>query len=441
MRFRIIGIICWLGILACSPRLGSNLQDKLSFERIRDITIHTSNNSPIGPCEPSISINHINPLQIVAGSVLDNVYLSGDGGLTWKIDRLKSSHSVFGDPVVRHDQKGNPLYFHLSNSKNKAYNSKEFLDRIVAQKSYDGGITWTDGSYPKVDHNKDHDKHWVYVDPITGHILLTWTEFDKYASTEPQDKSRILFSKSIDDGESWTDAISISEFEGDCIDGDMTTEGAHPCVGVDGTYYVVWGFNEKLYLDYSKDRGETWQKKDVVVADQLGGWAFDIAGIGRCNGMPIMMCDHSNGPNRGTLYINWSDQSNGKNDTDVWLISSKNNGKTWSNKVKVNNDKGSTHQFFTWMDLDQKTGNLYSVFYDRRQHLDTKTDVYLAYSVDGGKKFENIKISKESFLPSNDVFFGDYNDISAIDGVIRPIWTSLSDGKLSVHTAIINVKK
>ena len=36
------------------------------------------------------------------------------------------------------------------------------------------------------------------------------------------------------------------------------------------------------------------------------------------------------------------------------------------------------------------------------------------------------------------MFFGDYNNITAHNGVIRPIWTRLHEGDLSVWTAIIN---
>ena len=43
------------------------------------------------PCEPSIAINQKNPNIIIAGSILDNVYRSTDGGHTWKQKTLKSS--------------------------------------------------------------------------------------------------------------------------------------------------------------------------------------------------------------------------------------------------------------------------------------------------------------------------------------------------------------
>ncbi|MBK9737549.1 MAG: exo-alpha-sialidase [Saprospiraceae bacterium] len=442
METRICCLFLILLLLSCSKKVmvQGTESTKLTFEPIRSILIHGASQST-GPCEPSISINHLNTKQIIAASVLDNFYVSNDEGFTWTNQKLKSTFGVYGDPVVRVNKDGDFLYAHLANSKGRAYTSDEFLDRIVVQKSTDLGKNWSNGSFPGVDHKKDHDKHWLYVDNSSGTVLMSWTEFDKYGSTDTSSKSRILFSKSTDGGTTWSDAISISQFEGDCLDGDKTTEGAHPAVGKDGAYYVTWSFNDKIYLDISKDGGLTWMDQDMIVTSQPGGWSFDIPGIGRCNGMPVMDVDHSGGPNDGTIYISWSDLSSGQDDVDIWLIRSSDDGKSWSDKVRVNNDKTAKHQFFSWMDIDQTTGYIYVVFYDRRNYVDEQTDVYLGYSIDGGKHFENIKISDSPFTPHPDVFFGDYNDISAHDGIIRPIWTSQDNDKMRIYTAIINVIK
>ena len=69
--------------------------------------------------------------------------------------------------------------------------------------------------------------------------------------------------------------------------------------------------------------------------------------------------------------------------------------------------------------------------------MNNQTDVYLATSTDGGETWVNERISESAFTPLEGVFFGDYNDIAAHQGMIRPIWTRLSEGKLSVHTALI----
>ena len=53
-----------------------------------------------------------------------------------------------------------------------------------------------------------------------------------------KDHSRILFSKSTDGGENWSEPLKISQFEGDCEDDDNTTEGAVPAIGPNGEIYV-----------------------------------------------------------------------------------------------------------------------------------------------------------------------------------------------------------
>jgi len=90
------------------------------------------------------------------------------------------------------------------------------------------------------------------------------------------------------------------------------------------------------------------------------------------------------------------------------------------------------------MDIDMSNGYLYFVFYDRRNYNNEPTDVYLAISKDGGNTFENYKISESPFLPSSSIFFGDYTNISVRNGIVRPIWTRLHMGQLSIWTAIIN---
>jgi hypothetical protein len=74
-------------------------------------------------------------------------------------------------------------------------------------------------------------------------------------------------------------------------------------------------------------------------------------------------------------------------------------------------------QCFNWMSVDPITGNIYIVFYDRRDHADLKTDVYMAVSADGGESFTNEKISQEPFEPNSDVYMGDYINITAYGGI------------------------
>jgi hypothetical protein len=136
--------------------------------------------------------------------------------------------------------------------------------------------------------------------------------------------------------------------------------------------------------------------------------------------------------------VNWTDQRNGETDTDVWLCRSKDGGNTWSAPIRVNDDSEEKQQFFTWMTVDQSTGYLWFVFYDRRNYTDLNTDVYMAVSKDGGNTITNFKVSEAPFAPSSNIFFGDYTNISAHNNKVRPIWARLHNNQLSVMTAIID---
>lgn len=391
----------------------------------------------INPEEPSIFINPKNPALIMAGANISKMYLSQDTGRTWTMTKLTSNYGVWGDPCISADTAGNFLFLHLANP---PQGQGHWIDRIVFQKYEIASQSWTTDSYMgnSSDPDKAQDKEWIAVDPNTNTMYVTWTEFDKYGSTNSLDSSRILFSKSTDGGTSWSNPIKINQKSGDCIDSDSTVEGAVPAIGPNGEIYVAWAGPEGLVFDRSLDSGATWLNHDIAIDPMPGGWDYDIPGISRCNGLPITKCDVSGGPNHGTIYVNWTDQRNGLSNVDVFIAKSTNGGNTWSNPIRVNDDTSQNVQFLTWMDIDQSTGYLYFVFYDRRNHSGNLTDVYLAISKDGGSSFENHKISNSPFMPSHTIFFGDYNNINAQNGIIRPIWTRLHNGDLSVWTALIN---
>ena len=391
---------------------------------------------PYAQVEPSISIHPKNPKKMIAGTVMNDYYYSRNGGKTWKSRSIQSKFGVNGDPVMHIGQNGWYYYFHLSNPPNG-----QWIDRIVCERS-----RWICGKWKssatKVKPPRAQDKHWVAECPVTGNLYLTWTEFDKYGSKDTSDHSRIMFSKSTDKGQHWSTPKVISSFEGDCLDGDNTLEGAVPAVNDKGEIFVTWTGPQGIMMNSSNNGGENWMNDEVKIHNHPGGWTFSVPGVGRCNGLPILKVDQSKGVRNGRLYVNWADQGGDTTNTEVWLIYSDDNGKNWSNKIKVNQDSSNRHQFFTWMDIDQTNGNLYFVYYDRRNYEDASTEVYLACSNDGGNTIIEHKVSKEPFIPRDDVFFGDYLNIAAHDGVIRPIWPSMDEnGKIRLWTALVSQDK
>ncbi|MBK9225594.1 MAG: T9SS type A sorting domain-containing protein [Ignavibacteria bacterium] len=404
----------------------TSLQSRAQYPNI----LITSTGSPN---EPAICMNPKNPNQIVAGSNLNFYYYSTNGGYNWTRATLTSTYSVWGDPAIAVDTNGHFYYGHLTNP-----SGSYFIDRIVVQKSTNGGVNWNNGAFAGYVPPKQQDKEWLCVDRRNNHIYMTWTQFDRYGSSATTDSTVILFSKSTDAGESWSDVLRINKKAGNCVDEDETVEGAVPCTGPNGEIYTSWSGPLGLIFDRSLDGGTTWLADDKFVTDQPGGWDYGVPGIYRANGLPVTACDVSNGPYRGNIYINWTDQRNGTLDTDVWMIKSTDGGNTWGTVKRVNDDPPGKQQFFTWMTIDQVTGHLYFVFYDRRNYTANQTDVYMAKSTDGGETFTNFKVSESPFTPSSSVFFGDYTNITAHAGIVRPIWARLNSGTMSIYTAIVD---
>lgn len=385
------------------------------------------------PSEPSIAINPNNTNQLVAGSNINNVYTSNDAGVTWTNNTLSSTYGVWGDPTIIADNNNNFYYFHLSNPSS----SGDWIDRIVCQKTSNLGAIWSSGTHMGLNGTKEQDKQWAVFDKISNNIYVTWTQFDAFGSSDPSKKTNIRFSKSTDAGATWSPAIKINNTDGMCVDNSDTVEGAVPTVGPAGQIYVSWSGPAGIVFKKSLDQGVTWSPNEIPISS-THRWDFAIPGVDHPNGMPVTACDVSGGAHNGTIYVNWSDQSNGVNDTDIFLSKSTDGGNSWSAPFRVNNDAPGKHQFFSWMTIDQTNGYIYIVFYDRRNYTNNNTDVYLAHSTNGGASFTNTKISTTPFLPVSSVFMGDYTNITAHNGVIRPIWTRLHSGQVSVWTALVS---
>lgn len=392
------------------------------------------------PEETSIVINPKNTQQLVAGANIDNAYFSTNGGQTWTRQQLASPQRVWGDPSVVCDTTGAFYFLHLTNPGGGL--GFPFIDRMQVQRAPTVSTPFALRSSFGLNPPKQQDKGWLAVDRRTNAICCTWTEFDTYGSLNSLDSTRILFSRSLDGASTWSTPRRISRRAGDAADGSNTMEGAVPAVGPNSEIYVSWAGPRGIVFNRSLDGGLTWlpQGERPLVA-QPGGWAFDVPGLDRSNGLPVTTCDVSRGPHRGTIYVNWSDQRNGIADTDVWLSSSTDQGQTWTAPRRVNNDPAGRQQFLTWMTVDQATGHLWFVFYDRRNYPagSLQTDVYGARSTDGGLTFTNFRISQTPFSPDAGGFLGDYTNITAHNNVVRPIWTTMDPNRqTSVWTALIN---
>lgn len=370
--------------------------------------------------EPCIAIDPKYPGTQLLGSNVDLVFVSSDGGETWSPRRLEPKEGFYGDPVVFIAEDGTQFLCHLAKNKNSSW--PDHFDRIVFERSTDGGATFTSTG---VGYNpgKVQDKPWLCVDeskksPYFGRVYLSWTEFDKYGSNSPTDSSRIRFALSSNGGVSFDTTIVVSDVSGDAADNDFTLEGATVTSGPGGELYMVWSGGGKLWFDKSSDGGFSWGK-DRVIGNQKGSWHQNQPGLMRGNSMPFLKADK-----KGKLYLVYGDESNG--DQDVFYLYSKDKGETWSAPVRINDDElgNGRSQYMPNIALDRKKNKVYVVFYDRRNsELNRYTDVYAA-ELKKDKPGKNLRITNQSFAaPGAGVFMGDYISIAAARGVIRAAYT------------------
>jgi len=421
--------------------------------------VRVSNVDAINPAEVSIAINPKNPDNIVAASFQTGRpprpragsynYVSTDGGKTWKtIPVADPKNLTQGDDAVCFSGDGTAHHAHLSFVGIRVAKPPRAESGILIESSKDGGLTWNE-SVPAINHINSvtpfEDKPGIVADnavdsPYRGNVYLAWTRFDVYGTSDPECHSQIYFSRSTDDGKTFAMPFRISDTGGDCRDSDNTVEGAVPAVGPKGEVYVVWAGSMGLVFKKSLDGGLAFGKEKVI-GPMPGGWDFSVEGLDRANGMPITGVDLSGGPNRGTLYVNWIDARNG--DPDVFVMSSRDGGETWTPPVRVNDDplKNGKVQFFTWMSVDPIDGSVNTVFYDRRDTEGAQTKLTLARSVDGGLTFVNYQIDQRPFVCDPKVFFGDYSGISAYNGRVVPIFMHFTeDRKLAVSVALFHFK-
>jgi hypothetical protein len=416
--------------------------------------VRVSDKDAKGAVEVSVAINPTNPDHIIAVSiarmkahpgVTNFAYVTSDAGKTWKtVPRANPLKRTQGDDVVTFTADGLAIHTFIAFEGIRVARPPRASSGIITTTSRDG-LTWTD-PVPIIDHinscEPHEDKPWMKADiskdsPHRGNLYVAWSKFDVYGSKDPEHKTHVYFSRSLNAGKTFSVPWRISDKPGDAVDSSNTVMGAVPAVGPKGEVYVVWGGPEGIYFTQSSDAGKTFSKNKVLTKTP-GGWDFPIKGIGRADGLPSMGVDISPGKDRGSIYVNWADLRHG--DPDSFVIVSRDGGATWSELLRVNDDpKGNgKEQFFTWLVVDPVDGAVNIVFYDRRDYDGTKTGLTLARSVDGGRTFVNHKINQEPFSCDNPkLFFGDYLGLDAYGGRVVAAYMHYLDAKSVAISAAI----
>lgn len=321
------------------------------------------------------------------------------------------------------DKLGTPSYWRHGAGRNGIYVRRSRDDG----KSWDSPIAvraWYTGNEPDMQYE---DMPRVFADnapdsPHRGSLYVGWIEWQL-------DKSIILFSRSTDQGKTWSTPIRISTQAGYPRDDNGDVVGFIGTVGSGGTIYAVWNWRTTITLAISRDGGRTFTESRPVleVGPPYFGGTGAVPGVGRVFGFPqiaVAPAKTRNAPNTNApkLYACWTDYRNG--DIDVFVATSDDEGGTWSAPVRVNSDSlhNGRDQFLQWMTVDPITGDAYVQFYDRGADPENRlTSMTLARSTDGGRHFTSYRWSDAPF-EGRGAFLGDYTWLAAFDGQVYGVW-------------------
>ncbi|MBL7774175.1 MAG: exo-alpha-sialidase [Chitinophagaceae bacterium] len=331
---------------------------------------------------------------------------------------LESEHGVRGDLVLYALANNQISCTHLAKHPEKR--SPDYYDRIVFQVNKKGLKKWSKGVGIGFN-GKMQDKPWVHQNKhqtarFKHRIYVSWTEFDRYESSAPEDSSRIKIAWS-DDGETFSNPVTVSDLSGNCLDGDSTVEGATTVSDSQGNVYMAWAGYERIYFDKSLDGGQTWGA-DQRIGNAPQGWDLKVPNFMRTNGLPFLSIDSSN-----NLYLITAFEDSSLN--RVFFTRSKDLGKTWDDFFPLQ-QAPAAHYVCPHAIVDPITQTYYAIYYKIEAN---KVDVLLSYKKQHEEGFHTLKVSDEPFELSNPKrFLGDYISVDARNNTLALAWTALENG-------------
>ena len=421
--------------------------------------------------EEAVAVNPTNPKNIVIFTNISEgvngmfLAVSFDGGQTWS-KRVVGQNDVLGDtccdPSLSFDEYGNLFMTYLYN----------FDNVVPVALSTDGGLTFS--------------------------VIANIAEPAGLATTKSARNERGLF-RFVDQptiiaghGEVWiifnaggpmfatgapvTGLGQVgSFFAGEVVPGTNNCTYGDIAIGPAGQIMQVCSLTEssqgggKLFVNVDPDGlgPAGFGNRTFVTDTHVGGFDFIPAQPDRSiDAEPGLAWDRTGGVHNGRVYLVYTlERPNESNDTDIYVRFSDDNGATWSNGVRVNDDRTTNSQFLPKISLDPTTGNVAVVWYDARADQgaggasDTNgipnddAQFWGAFSTDGGQSFtSNFQISvgtSNSHDSKNGIDYGDYTGLAFYGGVAYPAWSDNSnstannpDGalqKLDIYTAAVHL--
>ena len=347
---------------------------------------------------------------------LSGVAYSHDGGATF-IDggRLPSGPTevvagatvpqIFGDPDVKWVPGGAGCQFVYSSIMVKRFpatgTATGLVQTMSLHKSTDCGVTWSNpievtaatnpnGGTSGGSANDDADKEFIDVDPETGRVLMSWTNFSSNVEI------RTTFSDNIFTGSpTWSPGVVVSTSATSGYFG----QGSMPrFLDQSNNVYVVFSESSKtLGTPYSgfrannigfarsTDNGATWSP--VVNLRTSDYYPPDyILGNDRVHSFPAMAVDNSSGPNGGNIYVVYAENAALGDGGDVMLQRSIDGGLSFSPRLILSPRPGADRpQWFPSVAVDRTTGRVSVYYHDQSVSASGDvTQLTWVYSDNGG---------------------------------------------------------
>ena len=355
---------------------------------------------------------------------VSGVMYSDDGGKTW-VDggQLPTSpgNNVFGDPDI--------LYLGGCNFAYSSILLTPTAQTMSVHVSRDCGHTWAGPIEvtAATDPIGAADKEFMSVDPETGRLLLSWSDFTSAAAGGVAIST--TYTDNILDTNNpvvWSprQVVAATPVDGQSSDPAFANGSSNA--------YIVWrrfpGFyTNSIGFARSTDNAQTWSvpveiNSNFVTMDQ-------VLGNDRVNTSPSIAVDNSSGRYAGNIYVVYSD-NNSFDGADVYVQRSSDGGVNFSTPRILNPKPGRDRaQWFPWVTVDKDTGRAYVFYYDQgAAKTGDLTRVSYVFSDNGGKSWSSQKSLTDSNFKAgwgNDTGqpnLGDYNQAVAQGGEFFAVW-------------------
>jgi hypothetical protein len=397
--------------------------------------------NPTDPRNVIVAAKDLNPSSS-ADCVWNGVYVTHDGGETWKDVVIggpfaeRGPASIFygyacnTDPDFRFTSNGDVHYgveiYGLcppapvpdTLCQTNAHGAATVGWKIVLATSHDGGDTWPDVITYKPDTLGTTDYSRMTVDPKTQAIIESIGSGDCMVMVSPDNGASALFYQ------------AITPMGVPC----SSNNGAIAC-NLAGTCTLVGN----SIAARSTDDGRTWVDANGIFAyKSIRQFKEQQA---RDGSNLELAYDNTAGPRTGTLYAAYGAAD--RDEADVYVRSSHDDGKTWSDPVLVNGDAAGTHQWMPNIAV-AGDGSVHVAFMDKAYdsaHNHTFIDITHAVSVDGGASFQTERVSTLAFDGDLGVhqdgfpFIGDYLGIDCVGTECWMGFPDASNGHITVGAA------